>query len=60
MTMYHDIEKVLFQDDTMILTVDGKEYSLALKDISQRLAKASSAEQPTKYRHRGMASIGRS
>jgi hypothetical protein len=36
MTMSHDIEKVLFQDDTMILTVDGKEYSLALKDISQK------------------------
>lgn len=45
MTRYHNIEKVLFQDDTMILKVDGKEYSFALKNISQRLAKASSAER---------------
>jgi hypothetical protein len=45
MTTYRDIEKVLFQNDAMILTVDGKEYSLALKDISQRLAKASPAER---------------
>ena len=47
MTRHHDIEKVLFRDDTMILTVDGKEYSFALKDISQRLAKATTAERAT-------------
>jgi len=45
MTRHHDIEKVLFKDDTMILKVDGKEYSFALKDISQRLAKASPSER---------------
>ncbi len=41
----HEIEKVVFKDDTMILIVDGKEYSFALTDISQRLAKASPAER---------------
>jgi hypothetical protein len=46
-TWYHDIEKVLFQGDAMILVVDGEEYSFALKDISQRLAKASPAERAT-------------
>jgi hypothetical protein len=30
-TKYHDIEKVLFKDDAMILTVDGKEYSLVFE-----------------------------
>jgi hypothetical protein len=45
MTRCHDIEKVLFQGDTLILRVDGKEYSFALKDISRRLAKASPAER---------------
>ncbi len=45
MTRYHNIEKVLFQDDTMILVIDGKEYSFALKDISQRLANASPTER---------------
>ncbi len=45
MTRYHDIEKILFRDDTMILKVDGKEYSFVLKEISQRLAKASPAER---------------
>jgi Protein of unknown function (DUF2442) len=45
MIRHHDIEKILFRDDTMILTVDGKEYSFALKDISQKLAKASTAER---------------
>jgi uncharacterized protein DUF2442 len=45
MTRYHNIEKVLFQDDNMKLKVDGKEYSFALQDISQRLAKATPAER---------------
>ena len=45
MTRYHNIEKVLFQDDTMSLIVDGKKYSFALKDISQKLAKSSPAER---------------
>jgi hypothetical protein len=45
MTRYHDIEKVLFQDDSMILMVDGKKYSFVLKDISQKLDKASPAER---------------
>lgn len=47
MTTYHNIEKVLFQDDNMILVVDGKEHSFALKDISQRLANASPTERAT-------------
>lgn len=41
MTRCHEIQKVLFKDDTFILVVDGKEYSFALKNISQRLVKAS-------------------
>ncbi|MEK6699677.1 MAG: DUF2442 domain-containing protein [Nitrospirota bacterium] len=45
LTRYHEIEKVLFKDDTVIIMVDGKEYSFALTDISQRLAKASPAER---------------
>jgi len=45
MTRHHDIQKVLFRDDTLILTVDGRDYSFALKDISQRLAVASAAER---------------
>ncbi len=45
MTKYRDIGKVLFKDNTMILMVDGKEYSFALTDISQRLANASPAER---------------
>lgn len=45
MTKYHDIGKVLFKGNTMILAVDGKEYSFALTDISQRLSKASPAER---------------
>ncbi len=45
MTRYHEIEKVLFKEEIMIIMVDGKEYSFALKDISPRLAKASPAER---------------
>jgi hypothetical protein len=45
MNKYHEIEKIFFEDAVMILTVDGKEYSFVLADISRRLAKATPAER---------------
>lgn len=45
MTKYHEIEKVHFTADNMILSVDGKEYSFLLTKISQRLAEATPAER---------------
>lgn len=45
MSKYHEIEKVAFIEDKLILKVDGKEYSFRLSDISERLLKASSAER---------------
>ena len=45
MNKHHEIEKVLFKDEVMFLTVDGKEYSFVLADISRRLAKATPAER---------------
>lgn len=41
----HDVQSVIFKDDTMILTVDGREYSFSLSAISTRLAKASRHER---------------
>jgi len=45
MNKYHEIEKILFENEVMVLTVDGKEYSFVLADISRRLAKATPAER---------------
>ena len=45
MNKYHDVQKVLFQEDTMVLTVDGKEYSFPLSAISKRLQSASRHER---------------
>lgn len=41
----HDVQSVSFKDDTMILTVDGREYSFSLSKISARLASASRHER---------------
>jgi len=45
MNKYHEIEKILFEKETLLLTLDGKKYSFVLADISRRLAKATPAER---------------
>ena len=45
MSQYHKIETVSFTEEKLVLRVDGKEYSLSLADVSQRLANASRAER---------------
>lgn len=45
MDKYHEIEKVSFVREKLILKVDGKKYSFPLADISKRLANASRAER---------------
>lgn len=42
---YHVVENVIFKGDTLLITVDGKEYSFPLADISPRLLAASSVER---------------
>lgn len=42
---YHEVEKVSFTKETLILAIDGKEYKFQLADISKRLANASTAER---------------
>ena len=41
----HDIKKIDFQGDTLILQVDGKEHRFKIKEISKRLAVASCVER---------------
>lgn len=45
MNKYHDVQKVLFQENAMALTVDGKEYFFPLSAISKRLQSASRHER---------------
>lgn len=45
MKKLHDIEKVSFTEKKMLLTVDGKEYTFQLSDISRKLANASRIEK---------------
>ena len=45
MSKYHKVEKISFGQERLLLTVDGKKYSLPLADVSQRLVKASRAER---------------
>jgi hypothetical protein len=45
MNKCHDIEKVAFVRESLVLRVDGKEYTFPLRDISKRLADASRAER---------------
>ena len=45
MKKYHDVQDVSFRNDTMILTVDGREYSVQLAGVSKRLESASSHER---------------
>ncbi len=41
MTKYHDISKIHFTTDEMLVTIDGKDYKFKLTDISPILEKAS-------------------
>lgn len=41
----HDVEKVAFDGDVLLLKVDGKELSFALADVSSRLLAANPAER---------------
>ncbi len=45
MNKYHEIEKVTFMEDMLLLKVDGKEYTFQLANISQKLADASRIER---------------
>jgi len=45
MKKYHEIEKVSFVKERLILKVDGRKYSFPLADISKRLANASHTER---------------
>jgi len=47
MNKYHDIQKVYFKDDAIMLTVDGREYSFPLSALSKRLRNASQQERET-------------
>jgi hypothetical protein len=47
MEKIHNVQKVEFLDDEMLLKVDGKELSFQLADISRRLSKASRLERET-------------
>lgn len=45
MSKCHEIEKVTFVKEKLVLRVDGKEYTFSLANISRKLADASSAER---------------
>lgn len=45
MNKYHEIEKVAFEEEKMLLRVDGKQYTFRLADISEKLAGAPIVER---------------
>lgn len=45
MKKWHEIEKVSFVKERLILKVDGNNYSFPFADISKKLASASRAER---------------
>jgi len=45
MGKYHKIEKIIFQAGSLLLKVDGKQYTFQLSTISKKLACASSEER---------------
>jgi hypothetical protein len=45
MSKYHHIENLKFEDDNLYIVIDGKKYSFQIKDISERLLKASHLER---------------
>jgi hypothetical protein len=42
---YHKVESLSFNDNNLLLRVDGKEYKFRLKDISHKLLNASKKER---------------
>ena len=40
MEFHHSIQKISFEGNNLLLTVDGQNYSLSIKDISPRLYEA--------------------
>ena len=47
MTQHHSIENITFENDKMILTIDGTKRTVSLKDISPLLENASERERMT-------------
>jgi hypothetical protein len=47
MKPYHNIENLHFKDEYMILTIDGEEKRVKVKDISITLEQASEKEKST-------------
>lgn len=45
MNKFHNVEKLEFERDRLVLYVDGKEYLFKLSDISRKLANASDFER---------------
>ena len=45
MKKYHNIEKISFRGENLILKVDGKNYSFKISEISEKLTKASKVER---------------
>ena len=45
MKKYHEIEKVAFEGNSLLLKVDGKDHRFALADVSSRLLAASPTER---------------
>jgi hypothetical protein len=47
MNKFHHVESIAFTPSRMLLTVDGKRYSCAFADASERLARARDIERRT-------------
>jgi len=45
MSKIHNVEQISFEDDFILLWVDGHEYRFRLSDVSERLARASRIER---------------
>ena len=47
MNKYHSVENIRFSEQTMFITIDGKEYRYDLNKISRKLASAAPRERET-------------
>ncbi len=47
MNKYHSVETIRFSEQTMFITIDGKEYRYDLNTISSKLASATPLERET-------------
>ncbi|NJK35766.1 MAG: DUF2442 domain-containing protein [Oscillatoriales cyanobacterium SM2_2_1] len=45
MTLHHTVQSLTFDQETMILTVDGSIYHISISEASKRLAQATEAER---------------